>query len=180
MARKIWSMDRAHSEARFKVKHMMISSVSGEFTEFESTLETDENNDFSTAKATFKAPIDSINTKMEQRDNHLKEADFFDVAHHPHLFFESTKMTQTGEGEYEMEGNLTIRETTKPVILKVDNEGVIKDGQGNWRTGFEISGQISRKAFGLQYNALTEAGGAVVGDKVRLNINMEMTRPHES
>lgn len=172
MATIKWQLDPAHSEIQFKVKHLMVSSVSGEFQKFDAQLET-EGEDFTTAKASFSAEVDSVNTKVGQRDQHLKSAEFFDSDNHPQLTFESTGITKKGDDEYELQGNLTIRGVTKPVSLKVENNGVVKDPWGNQRTGFEISGKIKRKDFGLTYNALTEAGGMVVSDDVRLSANVE-------
>lgn len=172
MATTKWQLDPAHSEIQFKVKHMMVSTVSGEFQKFDAQLET-EGDDFTTAKASFNAEVDSITTKVEQRDQHLKSADFFDAGNHPKLSFESTQINQKADNEYELQGNLTMRGVTKPVTLKVENNGVVKDPWGNQRTGFEISGKIKRKDFGLTYNAFTEAGGMVVSDDVRLSANVE-------
>lgn len=178
MATQKWQLDPMHSEAQFKVKHMMISTVTGEFKGFDAQLET-EGHDFSTAKAKFSADIDSITTKVEQRDNHLKSADFFDAENHPKLTFVSSYIQKKSEDEYEMQGDLTIRGITKQVKLKVENTGVVKDPYGNQRTGFEISGKIKRLDFGLKYNAVIEAGGMVVGDEVRLLANVEFFYPSE-
>lgn len=173
MAKIKWQFDPAHSEIRFKVKHMMVSNVSGEFKKFDIQLET-EGHDFSTAKASFTAEIGSISTKVEQRDNHLKSADFFDAANHPTLTFKSTKITKESDSDYKMEGTLTIRETTKPMVFHVENFGVVKDPYGNQRAGFEITGKIKRLDYGLKYNAVMEAGGVVVGDDVRITANVEL------
>lgn len=178
MANVKWQLDPAHSEIRFKVKHMMVSSVTGEFQKFNAQLETD-GHDFSTAKVSFNADIDSITTKVDQRDNHLKSADFFDAENHPQLAFVSTKIVKKDDEDYELQGNLTIRGVSKPVTLKVENNGVVLDPWGNHRTGFEISGKISRKEFGLKYNALTEAGNVVVSDDVRIAANVEFIHPVE-
>lgn len=178
MATKKWTLDPAHSEAQFKVKHMMVSTVTGEFQNFEAQLETD-GHDFSTAKASFSADINSITTKVEQRDNHLKSADFFDAENHPKLTFVSNKVIKKSEDEYELQGDMTIRGISKPISLKVENNGVVKDPYGNHRTGFEISGKIKRLDFGLKYNALLEAGGMVVGDDVRILANVEFFHPSE-
>jgi len=175
MATKQWSLDPSHSEVQFKVKHMMISTVTGEFKQFDVTLNT-EGNDFTTAKATFSAPLNAITTKNEQRDNHLKSADFFDAENHPNVTFESESVSKKNDDEYELKGQLTIRGNSRPVTLKVENNGVMKDPWGNTRTGFEISGKISRKDFGLTYNAALETGGVVVGDEVRLLANVELVQ----
>ena len=173
MARIKWNMDPAHSEVVFKVRHMMVSNVSGEFKKFDATLET-EGHDFTTAKATFEADVDSITTRQEKRDEHLKSEDFFHAEKHPKIHFESTEIKKVGDDEYEMLGNMTIRETTKPIVLKVENSGVIKDPWGYTRAGFEISGKINRLEYGLKYNAALETGGVVVGSDVKLLVNIEM------
>lgn len=172
MATTKWALDPSHSEIQFKVKHMMISSITGEFTKFDATMET-ENNDFSSIKANFSADIDSINTKNEQRDGHLKSPDFFDAPAHPQLTFESQKLEKKDDENYTLTGNLTIKGVTNPVTLAVVNNGVIKDPYGYNRTGFEISGKINRKDFGLTWHQLTEAGGLIVGDEIKLMANVE-------
>lgn len=172
MAITKWQMDPAHSEIQFKVKHMMVSNVTGEFKKFDAQLET-EDHDFTTSKVAFTADINSLTTRVEQRDNHLKSADFFDAANHPQMTFKSTKITKKNDTEYEMAGDLTIRETTKPVTFNVEHFGVIKDPYGNQRAGFEISGKIKRMEFGLKYNAAIETGGLVVADEVKINANAE-------
>ncbi len=173
MAKINWQLDPAHSEIGFKVRHMMVSNVRGEFKSFDIQLATEDHN-METAEIDFTADIESVNTKVEQRDNHLKSADFFDAQNHPKMTFKSTKVTKVGDGEFEVEGNLTIRGTTKPVTLHVENQGVINDPQtGQHRTGFDITGKIKRLDFGLKYNPMLEAGGAVVGNEVKLVANAE-------
>lgn len=173
MAKIKWQMDPAHSEVQFKVRHMMVSNVSGEFKKFDVELETDDH-DISSSQVTFTADIDSITTRVEQRDNHLKSEDFFDAANHPKMTFKSTKITKIDDEEYEMEGDLTIRETTKPITLQVANYGIIPDPSGGHRTGFEVNGKINRLDYGLKYNPVMETGGAVVGKTVRINVNVEL------
>lgn len=153
----------------------MISTISGEFTKFDATLETD-GDDFSKAKATFSADVDSINTKNEQRDGHLKSPDFFDAPSHPQLTFESEKLEKKDEENYILTGTLTLKGATQPVTLSVVNSGVIKDPYGYNRTGFEITGKINRKDFGLSWSQLTEAGGLVVGDEIKLFANVEFVQ----
>ena len=175
MATATWALDPTHSEIQFKVKHMMISSVSGEFSEFEAKLET-EDEDFTTAKVYFSADINSINTKNEQRDGHLKSPDFFDAAAYPVLSFEGLGLQHKSGNDYILKGNLTLKGETKPVELDVEFAGSIKDPYGFTRAGFEVSGKINRKDFGLSWSALTEAGGMVVGDEVKLSANIEFTK----
>ncbi len=173
MATLQWTLDPAHSEVQFKVRHMGVSNVSGEFKTFDVTF-TSEDSDFLTAKATFTAPIDSISTGVEHRDNHLKSDDFFDAIHHPTIFFESTQFSRISEDELEMTGNMTMRGVQHREVFKVINNGIIVDPYGNHRTGFEISGKINRFDYGLKYNDLMELGGMVVGNDIRVLVNVEL------
>lgn len=171
-----WVLDPSHSEVQFKVKHMMISNVSGEFTKFDATVET-EGDDFMTAKVTFTADVDSITTKNEQRDGHLKSADFFDAANFPQLKFVATKYENVdSDGSYNVYGDLTLRGVTKPVKLEAEFGGVIKDPWGATRAGITVSGKINRKDFGLAWHGVTEAGSLVVSDEVRLHVALEFVK----
>jgi len=176
MAKTKWTLDPAHSEVEFKVRHLMITNVSGEFKTFSVDVET-EGEDFMTAKATFTADIDSITTGADQRDQHLKSADFFDAANHPQLKFVATKYEVVdNDGSYELYGDLTIRGTTKPIKLDVEFGGIIKDPWGNTRAGFSINGKINRKDFGLHWHAVTETGGIVVSDDVKIHCAIELIK----
>lgn len=170
-----WTIDPMHSEIGFKVRHLVISNVSGKFTEFEGTVIADKE-DFSDAKASFSADINSISTGPAQRDEHLKSADFFDAANHPKLTFESTSITPKGGDEFDMTGNLTIRGVSKPVTLSVELGGIGPNAYGQTVAGFEINGKINRKDFGLNWSAVTEAGGVVVGDDIKLHISAELVK----
>jgi polyisoprenoid-binding protein YceI len=170
-----WTIDTAHSEIGFKIKHLVISTVSGKFTSFEGKLEG-EPGDLANANISFSADIDSINTNNEQRDGHLKSADFFDAANHPKLTFSSTAIVQKGEDDYKVTGNLTIRGTTKPITLNVEFGGIQNNLYGQTVAGFEITGKINRQDYGLTWSAVTEAGGVVVSDDVKLAINAELVK----
>jgi len=171
-----WVLDPSHSEVEFKVKHMMISNVSGKFTKFDATVET-EGEDFMTAKATFTADIDSINTGADQRDGHLKSVDFFDAANFPQLKFVATKYENVdNDGSYEVWGDLTIRGITRTIKLDAEFGGVIKDPWGNTRAGISVNGKINRKDFGLTWSGVTEAGSLIVSDDVRVHINLEFVK----
>ena len=170
-----WTIDPNHSEIGFKVKHLVISSVSGKFTNFEGTMECDKE-DFSDAKVSFIAYVDSIHTGNDQRDGHLKSADFFDAANHPTLSFVSTSVLHKGDKDYILKGDLTIRGTTKPIELKVEYGGIQQDFYGNTVVGFEINGKVNRQEYGLIWSAVTEAGGIVVSDDVKLNIDVELIK----
>lgn len=170
-----WHIDPTHSEVQFKVKHLVISSVTGTFNKFEGTLES-EKEDFSDAKASFVADINSIDTNNEQRDGHLKSDDFFSADKHPQLSFVSTQLTKKSNQEYVLKGDLTLKGVTKSVELTVELGGVAKDPYGQTKVGFEITGKISRKDFGLSWSATTEAGGLVVGDEVKLLLNVQFVK----
>lgn len=165
-----WKIDPTHSEIEFKVKHMMISTVTGSFGEFDATVEADKEN-FEDAKFSFNTKIDSINTKNGDRDTHLKSEDFFHAEKHPTLSFESKSF----DGE-KMIGDLTIKNITKEVVLNVDFNGIAVDPYGQTKAGFEAEGTISRKDFDLSWNAVTEAGSIVVSDKVKLIANLQFTK----
>jgi len=175
MATTNWALDAMHSELQFKVKHMMISNVTGSFTKFEATVTT-EGDDFSTAKISFSADVDSINTHNEQRDGHLKSPDFFDVANHPKITFEGTQMEKVSDEDYKLHGNLTMHGVTHPVVLAVTYGGTSKDPYANIRAGFELQGKINRKDFGLVYNAILETGGVALSEEVRIHANIEFIK----
>lgn len=170
-----WNLDASHSEVQFKVRHMMITNVTGHFGTFNATVET-EGDDFTTAKINFTADVDSISTKNEQRDGHLKSEDFFDAANHPQIKFEGTKLEKAGGADYKLHGNLTIRSTTKPVVLNVEYGGTVQDPWGMTRAGFTVEGKINRKEYGLHWSAVTEAGGLVVSDDVKLIATVQFTK----
>lgn len=165
-----WIVDKSHSEVQFKVKHMLISTVTGDFTDFDAEAITDDDA-FSNPKFSFTAKVNSIHTKNADRDAHLKGDDFFNAAEFPMLAFESNELTGN-----KLNGTLTLKGVTKPITLDVDFGGVINDPFGNQRAGFEFEGQINRKDFGLNWSATTEAGGLVVADIVKLFVNLEFIK----
>jgi polyisoprenoid-binding protein YceI len=169
-----YKIDATHSEVTFKIKHLMISNVSGNFTKFDGEI-TAKNEDLSDAVFSFEAEIDSINTNNEQRDGHLKSADFFDAENHPKLTFKSNSFTKKGD-DFELAGDFTLRGVTKSVKLNAEYAGKMVDPYGNEKHGFEISGKISRKEFGLEWSAVTEAGGIVVSDDVKLLVNAQFAK----
>ncbi len=170
-----WTIDTAHTEIGFKIKHLVISTVSGKFTSFEGKLEGDPQ-DLTKSQISFSADIDSITTNNEQRDGHLKSADFFDAANHPKLTFSSTAIVQKEGNEYKVTGDLTIRNTTKPITLNVEFGGIQNNLYGQTVAGFEITGKINRQEYGLTWSAVTEAGGLVVSDDVKLAIDAELVK----
>jgi len=172
-----WIIDPTHSEVSFKVKHLVISTVTGYFRKFEGSVES-ASEDFDGATVKFTADIDSIDTNQTDRDNHLKSADFFDAANHPKLSF-AGKISNEG-GDYKLIGNLTMRETTKMVELDVELGGIAGDPYGQTKAGFEIEGKVSRKEFGLSWSAVTEAGSVVVSDQVRLILSVQLVKQEEA
>ena len=170
-----WTIDTAHSEIGFKIKHLVISNVSGKFTSFEGKLEG-EPGDLKNAKISFTADVDSIHTGSEQRDGHLKSADFFDTVKYPKLTFVSTKIEQKDGNDYKVTGDLTLKGISKPVTLNVEFGGIQNNFYGQTVAGFEITGKINRHDFGLTWSAVTEAGGIVVSDEVKLAINTELVK----
>jgi len=171
-----WNIDPAHSHAQFKVKHMMISNVKGEFTAVKGTLTYDSEN---IANSRVEASIDAttINTREPQRDAHLKSADFFDVEKFPTLTFKSTKVTKKGEGELAVAGELTIHGVTRNVVFEVEGPSApVKDPWGLTRFGLEATAKINRKDFGLTWNTVLEAGGIAVGEEVSITLDVEFVK----
>lgn len=170
-----YKIDAAHSEINFKVKHLMITNVTGDFTQFDATMEAAAD-DFSDAKISFEADVNSINTNNEQRDGHLKSDDFFNAEQFPKLTFVSSGLQKKSDSEYALTGDLTIRNITKTVTLDVEFGGTMTDPWGQQKAGFEISGKINRKDFDLKWTATTEAGGIVVSDEVKLQLAVQMIK----
>ncbi len=160
-------IDPAHSRVQFKVKHLMISNVLGSFKEFEGEASM-TGDDYSTAKVKFSINVASVDTEAPDRDAHLKSADFFDVENYPKMVFEGEGMTQKDEDNFELKGDLTIKGVTKPVTLNAEFGGFMTDPWGNKKAGFSVTGEINRKEWGMNWNAALEAGGVLVGEKVKL------------
>lgn len=169
----LWKIDPTHSEVQFKVKHLVISTVTGSFGSYDGQIEVD-GQDFENAKASFTADINSITTNNEDRDQHLKSDDFFNAEEYPQLKFESKNFQKTSDGEYKVIGDLTIRDVTKEIELDVVHGGTVGDPYGQTKAGFEVTGIINRKEFGLSWSAVTEAGNVVVGDKINLQLNVQL------
>ena len=168
-----WMIDESHSEVLFKVKHLVISTVTGTFRKFNGSLESD-NEDFDGARATFQLDVSSIDTNVSDRDAHLRSADFFNAEEFPYLTFEGVMKKKSGN-EYVLSGDLTIRDVTKKLDLSVEYGGSMVDAYGNNKAGFEIRGEVNRKDFGLNWSMTTEAGGIVVGDIVKLDLNVQVS-----
>jgi len=169
-----WVLDPMHSEVQFKVKHLVISTVTGQFKSFEGQMET-TSDDFTGADIDFSLEVASIDTNQEQRDGHLKSPEFFDAEQFPKITFKSTSFDKKGD-VYELKGNLTIKGITKPVTLAVEHGGSATDFYGNTKAGFELTGKINRKEFGLTWDGITEAGSIVLGEEIKININVQFAK----
>lgn len=176
MANVKWNLDPTHSEIQFKVKHLMITNVTGSFTDFSVTAESADDK-FTSPQVSFSAKINSINTGNEQRDGHLKSADFFDAEKYPELTFVSSEATPIDEeGNFNLIGDLTIRDITKKVTIKAEFGGVAKDPWGNVKAGFTIATKINRADYGLTWNAPIETGGVLVSEEVRISGEIQLVQ----
>lgn len=170
-----WAIDPTHTKVNFKVKHLMISNVSGHFNEFDGSVITD-GEDFASAKISFSLNASSVDTQMPDRDAHLKSPDFFDAEKYPKIDFSGKGMKDLGDDMYELTGDLTIKDVTKPVTLTVEFGGIMNDPWGNTKAGISINGKINRKDFGLNWNAALEAGGVLVGEEVKISGEIELAK----
>lgn len=170
-----WVNDASHSSIKFTVTHLMVSEVEGRFKTFAGTVES-PSADFNNAVANFTVDVASITTEDDTRDKHLKSDDFFNAEKYPKMTFKSTSFKKVKDNKYIMEGDLTIRDVTKKVKFDVVYGGTITDPWGNIKAGFKATAAVSRKEYGLRWNTLTEAGGAVVGDKVNIILNLEFAK----
>ena len=175
MAAVKWTLDPVHSEIQFKIRHLMITNVTGSLPKYDVEVET-QDLDFMTAKVKFTAETAAVTTSNEQRDQHLRSPDFFDAAKYPLIIFKATRYERVDDDSYELYGDLTIRDVIRNLKLDVEFGGVITDPWGNTRAGFTINGKINRKDFGLNWSATTEAGGLVVGDEVRIHASVELIK----
>ena len=167
-----WTIDPAHSKIGFKVKHLMITNVMGNFKEFEGQVTT-MGNDFSTAVISLSLNSASIDTEMADRDSHLKSADFFDIGNYPKITFDAGSLKDLGDDMYELSGNLVIKGVTNKITLSVEYGGLMTDPWGNVKAGFSITGKMNRKDWGLNWNTALEAGGVLVGEEVKIICDIE-------
>ena len=170
-----WAIDPSHSKIGFKVKHLMISNVLGNFREFEGHVTTD-GDDFSTAAISISLNSASIDTEMTDRDTHLKSADFFDAGNYPKITFDGSGLKDLGNDIYELTGSLVIKGVKKPVVLSVEYGGLMTDPWGNVKAGFSITGKMNRKEWGLNWNAILEAGGVLVGEELKIIGDVELVK----
>jgi polyisoprenoid-binding protein YceI len=173
-----WVIDPMHSEVLFKIKHLVISTVTGSFRKFEGNIIT-QGDDFSNAKVSLTIDVKSIDTNQAQRDVHLQDGDFFETDKYPQITFESTSFKNTGGNDYKMIGNLTLKGVTKPVEVNVEYGGSEKDGYGNLKHGFEVTGIVNRKEFGMTWNKLTDTGGLGLGEDIKLIANIQVGKSAE-
>jgi polyisoprenoid-binding protein YceI len=165
-----------HSEVQFKVKHLMITTVTGFFNKFNVEAESEDDQFNGAHNIVFTADVNSISTNNEQRDTHLKSPDFFDVEKHDEIRFVGKSYENVGDGEYKLHGDLSIRDVTKPVTVNVEFGGTVVDPYGQTKAGFTVTGKISRKEFGLTWNAVTEAGSVVVSDEIKLQAEVQLVK----
>ena len=170
-----WVIDPMHSEVLFKIKHLVISTVTGSFRKFEGNIIT-EGTDFSNAKVSTVLYVKSIDTNQPQRDEHLQNGDFFAADEYPEITFESTSFVNIGGSDYKVVGNLTLKGVTKPVELNVEYGGSENDGHGNVKHGFEITGIVNRKEFGMTWNKMTDTGGLGLGEDIKLVANIQVAK----
>ena len=173
-----WNIDTSHSAIQFVVRHMMLSKVRGEFGKFSGTVNLDEKNPANTS-VDIQIDINSVNTRDEKRDGHLKSPDFFNAESHPTMTFKSTKVELVDAQHARLTGDLTIRDVTKTVTLTVEHLGMVKNPWGMTSTGFSASTKISRKEWGLTWNMALETGGVLVGDEIEINIELELVQQPE-
>jgi polyisoprenoid-binding protein YceI len=171
-----WVLDPTHSEVQFKIKHLVISTVTGSFNTFAGSMQSAGDDTFENAQVEFSLDVESINTNQEQRDAHLRGEEFFDSAKFPQIKFVSTSFVKESGNDYKVAGHLTVKDVTKPVTLEAEYGGSAVDFYGNHKAGFEVTGKINRKEFGLTWGAVTEAGSIVVGDDVKLIINVQFAK----
>jgi polyisoprenoid-binding protein YceI len=170
-----WKIDNMHSVIGFKVRHMMISNITGSFGDFNADA-TVLNDDFSSVKFNFEASIDSINTGVADRDGHLKSADFFDSASYPKLTFHSESITKKSDSDFEVSGIMNIKGVEKPVVLSMEYAGIAVDPYGQTKAGMSLTGKVKRSDFGLTWNAVTEAGSIVLADDIQLNCEIQLVK----
>lgn len=168
-----WIIDPSHSEITFKVRHLMITHVTGKFEKFTATAQMDET-DLTKASVHFEAEAASVNTNAEQRDTHIRSADFFHVAASPKIIFESTMIQAVDPKNYILHGNLTMNGVTRPVTLDVESSGTMRDPYGRVKAGFSINGKINRKDWKLNWNVSLETGGVLVSDEVKIQCEVQM------
>lgn len=169
-----WALDAAHSELGFKIKHLMISNVSGRFNQFDVQADT-TSDDFSNAAITATIDVASIFTNNEQRDNHLRTGDFFEIEKYPQIIFKASSVKKAGD-DLEINGTLTMKDVTKPITLKAEFAGITRDPYGNVKAGFSFAGKLNRKEWGINFNAALETGGVMLGEEVKYEGEIQLIK----
>ncbi|KAB7708663.1 hypothetical protein F9802_00460 [Bacillus aerolatus] len=175
MTKTKWTVDTAHSSVDFSIRHMMVSNVKGTFHDFSADIEADPT-DLTTANIYFAIDLASVDTRNNDRDAHLRNADFFDVENHPQMTFTATNIVKTDENEYDVTGDFTLHGVTRPETFAVIFEGAAKDPWGNEKVGFSVIGKLNRSDYGLTYNAVLETGGIMVGDQVKISLDIQASK----
>jgi polyisoprenoid-binding protein YceI len=175
MTKSTWTLDATHSSVDFSIRHLMVTNVKGSFHDFTANIEADAN-DLTDASIEFSVALASINTRNADRDAHLKTADFFDVENNPNLTFKSTKITKKSNGEYDVTGDVNLHGVTKTETFAVTFEGSAKDPWGNEKAGFSAVGSLKRSDYGLTYNAALETGGVMLGDQVKISLDIQAAK----
>lgn len=170
-----WTLDKDHSEIRFKAKHLMITTVTGQFGEYEAVVDNN-GEDFTNAKIGFTAKVASINTGNSQRDDHLRGDDFFNVEEFPELTFKSNGMNKISDNEYKVDGEMTIRDATRKVSLNVEFAGIANDPWGNTKAGFAFNTKLNRKDFGLKFHVVNDAGNLLVSDEIKIEGEVQLLK----
>jgi polyisoprenoid-binding protein YceI len=179
MSKTKWILDSTHSELGFKIKHLMITNVSGSFKNFRADVETD-GEDFSSSQISLSVDVASVSTNNEQRDAHLLASDFFEAEKYPELTFRSTKIEKTGIDTFALYGALTLKGVSKPVQLNIEYNGVTKDPWGGERAGFAVTGKINRSDWGLNFNGVLETGGVMLSEEVKIHSEIQLVKQAES
>ena len=174
-----WALDTTHSEVQFRIRHLMISTVTGQFNKFQASAETEQEDDFTGAKVSFSADINSISTNNEQRDAHLRSADFFDAENYPRLRFETEKIEKLDDENYKIYGIITIKGVSRKIALNAEFGGIVQDPWGNSRAGFSLSGKLNRSDFGLSFGLISDAGGVGLADEVKILANVQLVKKVE-
>lgn len=175
MTKSIWAVDTAHSTIEFSVRHMMIAKVKGLFEQFEASIEADPH-DLTTAEISFEIDLNSVDTRNNDRDAHLRSADFFEIEKYPTLNFKSTTITKTGNDKYDITGEVSLHGVTNTETFQAVFEGVGKDPWGNDKAGFSVKGNLKRSDYGLTYNAVLETGGMLISDDVAISLDIEAAK----
>lgn len=175
MSKSTWVLDPSHSSVDFSIRHLVIAKVKGTFTDFSANIVADPE-DLTTAELEFTVQTASVDTRNEDRDNHLRSGDFFDSENFPAMTFKATNIVKKSNGEYDITGDLTIRGVTRQETFSASYGGMAKDPWGNEKVGFDVSGTIVRSEYGLTWNAALETGGVLVGDQVQISLDVQAAK----